>query len=103
MRAADPATAHRPLEDLIAGLTGTAIEALGLTLLAYATLLTGGTAGLALLLSYATSFKFGAIPVLLIALGVVAHGKVARSLVGAAVLNLVIATNHRPGRYVGVC
>jgi uncharacterized membrane-anchored protein YitT (DUF2179 family) len=28
--------------------------------------------------------------------------KVALSVLGAAVLNLIIAINHRPGRYVGM-
>jgi len=51
--------AHRLHEDIAAGLTGTLIVALGIALLSKATLLTGGTAGLALLLQYATGFDFG--------------------------------------------
>ncbi|WP_134496110.1 YitT family protein [Microvirga pakistanensis] len=51
--------AHRLHEDVVAGLTGTLIVALGIAFLSKATLLTGGTAGLALLLQYATGFEFG--------------------------------------------
>ena len=40
-------------------MTGTLIVALGVAFLSKATLLTGGTAGLALLLQYATGFEFG--------------------------------------------
>lgn len=54
-------SAHRLYEDVAAGLTGTALVALGVTLFSKTTLLTGGTAGLALLLQYATSFEFGPI------------------------------------------
>lgn len=49
---------HSLFEDIAAGITGTAIFALGITLLARAQLLTGGTAGLALLLHYATGGEF---------------------------------------------
>lgn len=50
---------HRLHEDLVAGFTGTVIVALGITFFSQATLLTGGTAGLALLLQYATGLEFG--------------------------------------------
>ncbi len=46
--------AHRPYEDVAAILTGTLVVAVGITLLAKGGLITGGTAGLALLLGYAT-------------------------------------------------
>lgn len=49
---------HRPYEDLQALATGTLFVGLGLVLLAQARLLTGGTAGLALLLHYATGWEF---------------------------------------------
>ncbi|WP_230531424.1 YitT family protein [Microvirga roseola] len=194
---------HRPHEDLIAGLTGTLLVALGVTFYSETTLLTGGTAGLALLLQYATPFEFGPLflvlnlpfyalsilrmgwkltirtflavlmvsvfskltpswiglghldpiyaslaggilmgvgllilfrhrtslggvnilalyaqeryglragyvqlvidaAILLSALLVIDFGKVALSLVGTTAINLVIATNHKPGRYMGV-
>jgi len=40
--------------------------------------------------------------ILLCSLTVLEYDKFALSLAGAAVLNLILATNHRPGRYVGV-
>lgn len=40
--------------------------------------------------------------ILLLSLFVIEFDKVALSLVGTAVLNLILATNHRPGRYTGV-
>lgn len=195
--------AHRLYEDVSAGLTGTLMVALGVTLYTKATLLTGGTAGLALLLQYATDLDFGSLffainlpfyalsilrmgwkltvrtflavllvsylakltpgwigigtldPVyaalaggvlmgvgllvlfrhrtslgginilalyaqerygiragyvqlgldaliLLASLFVIEPSQVALSLVGTGVLNLILATNHRPGRYTGV-
>ncbi len=54
-----PTHVHRLHEDIIAGFTGILIVALGIAFLSKATLLTGGTAGLALLLQYATGFEFG--------------------------------------------
>lgn len=67
--AADPAgpsragavlpVAHRPHEDVQALVTGTLIVALGVVLFGQAGLLTGGTAGLAFLLHYATGMAFG--------------------------------------------
>lgn len=197
------ASTHHPYEDISAGLTGTLMVALGVTLYTKATLLTGGTAGLALLLQYATRLDFGTLffainlpfyalsilrmgwkltvrtflavflvsylsrftpgwigietlnplyaaiaggvlmgvgllvlfrhrtslgginilalyaqerygiragyvqlaldaAILLASLFVIDADKVALSLVGTAVLNLILATNHRPGRYTGV-
>ena len=49
---------HRPYEDILAIVIGTALVALGLTIYAQATLLTGSTAGLALLVQYATELPF---------------------------------------------
>ena len=194
---------HRLYEDVAAILTGTLVIALGVTFYSDAVLLSGGTAGLALLLQYATGFEFGPlffvinlpfyylsvrrlgwkltvrtfIAVLLVSVfskmtpnwigvshlnpiyaaiiggmlmgvgllilfrhrtslgginilaiylqerhglragyvqlgidalilatsfSVLDPGRVALSLTGAAVLNLILATNHRPGRYTGV-
>lgn len=50
---------HRPHEDLQALVTGTLFVALGVTLFGEAGLLTGGTAGLAFLIRYATGMDFG--------------------------------------------
>lgn len=60
---ADPCAAaaqarHRPHEDLQALLTGTLFVALGVIMFRHAGLLTGGTAGLAFLLHYATGWNF---------------------------------------------
>lgn len=46
-------------------------------------------------------FAFDA-AVLLAAIPVVSASRVAISLLGAAVLNLTLAINHRPGRYMGI-
>ena len=50
---------HRPHEDVQALITGTLFVALGVTLFGEAGLLTGGTAGLAFLIRYATGMDFG--------------------------------------------
>jgi uncharacterized membrane-anchored protein YitT (DUF2179 family) len=50
-----PKDPHRPYEDVMAMLLGTFFVALGVTFYTHAVLLTGSTAGLALLLSYITS------------------------------------------------
>lgn len=50
---------HRPHEDVQALLTGTLFVALGVVMFRHSGLLTGGTAGLAFLLHYATGWSFG--------------------------------------------
>lgn len=50
---------HRPYEDGQALLTGTLFMALGVTMFGYTGLLTGGTAGLAFLVHYATGWDIG--------------------------------------------
>ena len=52
---------HSLFEDVLALLVGTMFVALGLTLYQHATLLTGSSAGLALLVQYATGYPFGAV------------------------------------------
>jgi len=52
---------HRLHEDAIALVLGTLFVALGITFLAKASLLTGSTVGIAMLLSYATPFGFPAL------------------------------------------
>ena len=54
-------TTHSPLEDAQAFALGTAMCALGVTMLTHLGLITGQTAGLAVLLSYVTGWSFGAI------------------------------------------
>ncbi len=50
---------HRLYEDAIAMLIGTSFIALGITLYSHAMLMTGSTAGIALLIHYATGTGFG--------------------------------------------
>jgi len=56
--AVPPLARHRPHEDLQALLTGTLFVALGVIMFRHAGLLTGGTAGLAFVLHYATGWNF---------------------------------------------
>ncbi|OHV10885.1 YitT family protein [Kushneria phosphatilytica] len=50
---------HRPWEDFMAIMLGSACAALGLGLYAHAEILIGSTAGISLLISYATGWAFG--------------------------------------------
>ncbi len=50
---------HRLYEDALAILLGTLMVSIGIALFAKATIMTGGAAGLALLLQYATGLDFG--------------------------------------------
>ena len=52
---------HSVFEDALALLSGTALIALSVTLFQQAQLLSGGTAGIAFLVHYATGWKFGAV------------------------------------------
>jgi uncharacterized membrane-anchored protein YitT (DUF2179 family) len=52
-------TQHTAFEDAQALVTGTLFVALGVNMYAHAGLLTGGTAGLAFLVHYATAWRFG--------------------------------------------
>ncbi len=56
-----PQTKHRLVEDVLGLLVGTVLASFGLFLLHSSSTVTGGTAGLALLLSYALPVPFGAI------------------------------------------
>lgn len=59
--AAPPPPPHGTLDDLQALLTGTLFVALGLALFRHAGLVTGGTAGIAFVLHYASGWPFGAV------------------------------------------
>lgn len=61
LAAADTPHRHSLFEDLQGLATGTLFVALGLVLLRHDGLLTGGTAGIALVLHYATGWPFGAL------------------------------------------
>jgi len=56
---ASPTERHRLYEDVLAILLGTLMVSIGIALFAKATIMTGGAAGLALLLQYATGLEFG--------------------------------------------
>lgn len=53
------ATRHTPLEDAQGLFTGTVLTALGIAIFAHLGFLTGGTAGLAFIVHYATGWNFG--------------------------------------------
>lgn len=57
--AAPPAPRHTAFEDVQALVTGTLLVALGVAMFQHAGLLTGGTAGIAFLIHYATGWSFG--------------------------------------------
>lgn len=59
MTSAAAAVHHRPHEDIQALVTGTLFVALGVVMFGQAGLLTGGTAGIAFLIRYATGMDFG--------------------------------------------
>lgn len=59
MEATAPDLRHKVHEDVQALVTGTLFVALGVVLFGKASLLTGGTAGIAFLLHYATGWNFG--------------------------------------------
>ncbi len=65
MSTATPAPPHTRVEDLLSLATGVYVVSLGLCFLQAAGAVTGGTAGLALLLSYATPVGFGLLFVLI--------------------------------------
>jgi uncharacterized membrane-anchored protein YitT (DUF2179 family) len=57
----DSTLGHRPYEDVQALLTGTLFVAVGVLLFGHSGLLTGGTAGIAFLIHYATGWNFGVV------------------------------------------
>lgn len=61
MNSPRPVVPHRFYEDVLAMLLGTSMVALGVSIYAKAMLLTGGSAGLALLISYASQQDFGTV------------------------------------------
>ena len=60
-QSAPPEIRHSAFEDAQALVTGALFVALGIALFAHAGLLTGGTAGIAFLIHYATGWRFGAV------------------------------------------
>ena len=102
---ATPATLrHRPSEDLQALLTGTIFVALGVLMFKEVGLLTGGTAGVAFWLHYATGWNFGliffAINLPFYALAYQRMGRVFTAKTFMAVALLTVLTNVLP-QWVG--
>ncbi|MHA7188944.1 YitT family protein [Arthrobacter sp. MDT2-16] len=95
------------LDPLYAALGGNLLAGVGLLILFRHKASLGGFNILALILQERLGWRAGYIQmaldttVVLAALSVVAPASVLLSAVGAVVLNLVVALNHRPGRYLG--
>ena len=91
------ATHHSPLEDAQGIFTGTLLAAMGLSILAHLGFLTGGTAGLALILSYATGWNVGLVfflvnlPFYGLAIGRMGWAFTIKTFIGVAGLSLVTA------------
>lgn len=96
---------HRAYEDVLAVVIGTALIALGLTVYAQATLLTGSTAGLALLVQYASGIPFGwtffALNLPFYALSLMQMG-VAFTLKTCGAVFLVSLFTSQSGRWIGI-
>jgi Uncharacterized conserved protein len=97
---------YRPYEDLQGLILASAQAALGLHLLRAAGLMTGGTAGLALILQDRYGIRAGVTQIVhdaalfALAFALLPATNVAWSMLGALVLNGVIALNHRRDWYV---
>lgn len=91
---------HSAAEDVLGVLTGTFMAALGLYLLQEAEAVTGGTAGLALLLTYATPLSFGwlfplvNLPFFLLALWKKGWRFTVKTLVSVAIVSLFTELNE---------
>jgi uncharacterized membrane-anchored protein YitT (DUF2179 family) len=96
------------LDPVFAAVTGGALTGIGLLILFRHRASLGGINILALYLQERHNLRAGYVQlaidglILLASLLVLDVDRLALSLLGAAVLNLVLATNHRPGRYTGV-
>lgn len=96
-----------PVDSLYPVLAGNLLIGVGLLILFRHRASLGGFNILALLLQERLGWRAGwvqmalDVTVVLAAFGVVSPGNVVRSAAGAVVLNLVLALNHRPGRYFG--
>jgi uncharacterized membrane-anchored protein YitT (DUF2179 family) len=95
------------LDPVYAALGGNLLAGVGLLILFRHKASLGGFNILALILQERVGWRAGYVQmaldttVVLAALTVVSPGSVLLSAVGAVVLNLVVALNHRPGRYLG--
>lgn len=97
-----------PVDSLYPVLAGNLLIGVGLLILFRHRASLGGFNILALLLQERVGWRAGwvqmalDVTVVLAAFSVVSPGNVLRSAAGAVVLNLVLALNHRPGRYFGM-
>jgi uncharacterized membrane-anchored protein YitT (DUF2179 family) len=103
-----PAALGNPtLDPVYAALGGNLLAGVGLLILFRHKASLGGFNILALILQERLGWRAGYVQmgldtgVVLAALAVVSPGAVLLSAAGAIVLNLVVALNHRPGRYLG--
>ncbi|MCW4116957.1 YitT family protein [Aurantimonas sp. MSK8Z-1] len=90
-------TNHTPLEDAQGLFTGVVISALSIGILHFLGLLTGGTAGLAFVITYATGWNFGLVffvvnlPFYLLAIGRMGLGFTLKTSAAIALLSLITA------------
>ena len=98
--------AHRPYEDVQGLLTGTLFIALGTLMFSQAKLLTGGTAGIALLISYLTGWPFGPVffavnlPFYLFAWKQMGKGFTLRTAAAVSLMTGPVSRPTRPGRMI---
>ena len=91
------ATHHSPIEDAQGIFTGTVLTALGIAILAHLGFLTGGTAGLAFILHYATGWNFGLLffvvnlPFYFLAIRRMGLSFTAKTFIAVALLSLLTA------------
>ncbi|MDX9699542.1 MAG: YitT family protein [Rhodocyclaceae bacterium] len=96
------------VEPVFAAVMGGLLAGTGILMLVRHRASLGGVGVLALYLQQRRGWRAGFVQmavdcvILASALWVVAPERVALSVLGALVLNVVIAVNHRPGRYVGI-
>ncbi len=95
------------IDPLYAAFLGNLLAGVGLIILFRHKASLGGFNVLALLAQERLGWRAGYVQlaldtsIVLAAIGVVTPSRVALSVLGGAVLNISLATNHRPGRYVG--
>ncbi|MEF2072863.1 YitT family protein [Consotaella aegiceratis] len=96
-RWASTTTAHSPLEDAQGIFTGVVLAALGVAILQHLGLLTGGTAGLSLIVHYWTGWNFGVVffvvnlPFYALAIGRMGLGFTLKTFAAVGLLSLVTA------------
>lgn len=97
----------RMLDPTFAALAGGLLIGVGLLVLIRHRSSLGGVGVLAVYLQNRRGWSAGKVQmavdagILVLAFAALEPGEVARSILGAVMLNLVLAVNHKPGRYVG--